>query len=241
MVIYPAIDIKNGKCVRLLQGKFDRETVYYDNPVEAAMLWEKKGFKNIHIVDLDGSLEGKPKNYNLIKKIINSVDIPVQLGGGIRNQSYIDDLLEIGIERVIIGTIAIKNKKLLERLLKDYGDKIAVSIDVRNGFIAVEGWTDTSNIDSIEFASTLKNLGVKTLIYTDISRDGMMKGPNFDVYKKLVKNIDIDIIASGGVSNINDVKKLENIGVSGCIIGRALYNRKVEYKDLLDVSKGGRK
>ncbi|MZQ75085.1 MAG: 1-(5-phosphoribosyl)-5-[(5-phosphoribosylamino)methylideneamino]imidazole-4-carboxamide isomerase [Peptoclostridium sp.] len=232
MMIYPAIDIKDGRCVRLKQGKFDDITVYYENPAEAAALWKGKGAKYIHIVDLDGALEGVPKNLEVIREIANGVDIPVQIGGGIRSRQTVDLLLSAGVRRVIVGTMAVKNRELLEELVKEYGDKIVVGIDAKDGKVAVEGWEEVSSIDSIELASELSTVGVKTVIYTDISKDGMMSGPNFEVYGELKEKTSLEVIASGGISSAEDIKKLAAMGVDGAIVGKALYSGAIDFEDL---------
>ncbi|WP_427340135.1 1-(5-phosphoribosyl)-5-[(5-phosphoribosylamino)methylideneamino]imidazole-4-carboxamide isomerase [Caloranaerobacter sp. DY30410] len=233
MIIFPAIDIKDGKCVRLRQGRFDDVTIYSDNPVEIAKKWEKEGCQYLHLVDLDGAVNGIPNNIELIKEIVSSVSIPVQIGGGIRSRKIVDILLECGVERVIIGTLAVRNPELLEQLIRDYGNRIVVSIDANDGFVAVDGWINLSSINSIEFAKDLEKIGVKTIVYTDISKDGMMKGPNFKVYEELKKKVNINIIASGGISSAGDVKKLKEIGVYGCIVGKAIYSGAVKITELL--------
>jgi len=232
MMIYPAIDIKDGRCVRLKQGKFDDITVYYENPAEAAALWKAKGAEYIHIVDLDGALEGVPKNLEVIREIANSVDIPVQIGGGIRSGQTVDLLLSAGVRRVIVGTMAVKNRELLEELVKEYGDKIVVGIDAKDGKVAVEGWEEVSSIDSIELARELSTVGVKTVIYTDISKDGMMSGPNFEVYGELKEKTPLEVIASGGISSAEDIKRLAAMGVDGAIVGKALYSGAIDFEDL---------
>lgn len=232
MMIYPAIDIKDGRCVRLKQGKFDDITVYYENPAEAAVLWKAKGAKYIHIVDLDGALEGVPKNLEVIREIANGVDIPVQIGGGIRSRQTVDLLLSAGVRRVIVGTMAVKNRELLEELVKEYGDKIVVGIDAKDGKVAVEGWEEVSSIDSIELARELSTVGVKTVIYTDISKDGMMSGPNFEVYGELKEKTELEVIASGGISSADDIKRLAAMGVDGAIVGKALYSGAIDFEDL---------
>lgn len=231
-MIYPAIDIKDGRCVRLRQGKFDDITVYYENPAEAAALWKGKGAGYIHIVDLDGALEGVPKNLEVIREIAKSVDIPVQIGGGIRSKQTVELLLSAGVRRVIIGTMAVKDRGLLDELVKEYGDKIVVGIDAKDGKVAVEGWEEVSSIDSLELAKELSLAGVKTVIYTDISKDGMMSGPNFEVYGELKQNTTLEIIASGGISSIDDIKRLAAMGVDGAIVGKALYSGAIDFEDL---------
>ncbi len=175
MLIYPAIDIKNGKCVMLTQGRFDKEKIYYEDPKEVAKLWKQKGAKALHIVDLDGALEGKSRNLEIIREIIKETDIPVQVGGGIRNPETIKTLIDIGADKVIIGTKAVQDEQMLKQAVNAYGEKIAVAIDAKKGYIAIDGWTKTSTVDALQFAKRIEQLGVKTIIYTDVERDGMLK------------------------------------------------------------------
>ena len=232
MLIYPAIDIKNGKAVMLTQGKFDKETIYYEKPQEVAKMWEEKGAQILHIVDLDGAMEGESRNLPVIEAIVKAVNIPIQLGGGIRSLEAIDKLLAIGVDRVILGTKAIEDRDLLKQALADYGDKIVVAIDGKDGYVAVRGWTETSKTAVLDFAKRVEALGVKTMVYTDIGHDGMLKGPNFEGIKKMKDNLSMNIIASGGVSSREDVEKLIEIGVEGAIIGKALYEGKIDLLDL---------
>lgn len=232
MMIYPAIDIKDGKCVRLTQGKFDKEKVYFESPPEVAKLWQEKGSKVLHIVDLDGALEGESKNLSVIKKIVEAVDIPIQLGGGIRSLETIKALIDIGISRVILGTKAIEDREMLRKAVKMYGNRIVVSIDAKDGYVALNGWTKTSEVIALDFAKELETLGVKTIVYTDIARDGMMKGPNFEAIKKMKEHVEIDVIASGGVTSLDDIIELSKIGVAGAIVGKALYEGKINLADI---------
>lgn len=232
MIIFPAIDIRNGKCVRLTQGRFDQEDIFSDNPVQTALEWENKGAKYLHLVDLDGALHGKSMNEHVIRKIIASVKIPVQLGGGIRDLEAIKWALDMGIARVIIGTSALREKGFVEKALNSFNNRIVVSVDARNGFVAVNGWTQVSEIKALDFAKQLEEIGLKTLVYTDIHKDGMLGGPNFKELEELSKYVNIDIIASGGVSNKEHVIKLEEIGLYGTIIGKALYTGFIRLEDL---------
>lgn len=233
MIVYPAIDIKDGKCVRLKQGRFEDITVYGDDPVEIAMRWKEKGCKYLHLVDLDGALNGTPQNIDVIKQIVKKVNIPVQIGGGVRNEEGVKRLLDLGVKRVIVGTMAINNLELLSKIVDNYSNKIAVSVDAKDGMVAIDGWVNISCISSLQLVKKLDEIGVDTIIYTDISRDGMMNGPNFDIYRQLVNNTEVDIISSGGISSLDDVEKLRDIGVNGCIIGKALYNGILLLEDLL--------
>lgn len=235
MIIFPAIDIKDNKCVRLLQGDFNKVNIYGDDPSEMAKKWEEKGAKFIHIVSLNGARgEGNINDYS-IKKILQSINIPIQIGGGVRDEKRIEDLLAMGVNRVIIGSMAVKNKELLKNLVKKYKEKIVVSIDAKNGKVAIEGWEEVSSLDSINLCKELEEIGVKTIVYTDISKDGMMIGPNFHIYEKLSKETNLNIIASGGVTTLEDVKKLNLMNLYGAIIGKSLYENKIELKEVLSL------
>jgi len=236
LLIIPAIDIKGGKCVRLLQGRPEDETVFSDKPVAMAKHWQKEGAKFLHLIDLDGAFGGVPKNLPLIKRIVESIDIPVELGGGIRTLKDIEHVLDIGLNRVILGTIALKEPDFIESVCKDYSEKIAVGIDAKDGMVATDGWLRVSHKSAIEFAIEMQQRGVKTIIYTDIKRDGMLTGPNINTTKKIAQAVDIDVIASGGISSIDDilaVKSLEQFGVTGVIIGKALYTGKVSLQEAI--------
>lgn len=235
MIIFPAIDIKDNKCVRLLQGDFNKVNIYGDDPSQMAKKWEEKGAEFIHIVSLNGARGEGNINDESIKKILQSVNIPIQIGGGVRDEKRIEDLLAMGVNRVIIGSMAVKNKELLKDLVKKYKEKIVVSIDAKNGKVAIEGWEEVSTLDSIELCKELEEIGVKTIVYTDISKDGMMIGPNFHIYEKLSKETNLDIIASGGVTTLEDVKKLNLMNLYGTIIGKSLYENKIELKEALSL------
>lgn len=235
MIIFPAIDIKDNKCVRLLQGDFDKVNIYGDDPSDMAKKWEDKGSQFIHIVSLNGARGEGNVNDDSIKKILQTVNIPIQIGGGIREEKRVKELLDLGVNRVILGSMAVKNKELLEELVKKYKDKIVVSIDAKDGKVATEGWEEVSSVDSLQLCKELEEIGVKTIVYTDISKDGMMIGPNFHIYEKLSKETNLDIIASGGVTTIDDVKKLNSMNLYGAIIGKALYENKIELKEVLSL------
>ncbi|WP_018591159.1 1-(5-phosphoribosyl)-5-[(5-phosphoribosylamino)methylideneamino]imidazole-4-carboxamide isomerase [Terrisporobacter glycolicus] len=235
MIIFPAIDIKDNKCVRLLQGDFNKVNIYGDDPSQMAKKWEEKGAEFIHIVSLNGARREGNINDDSIKKIIQSVKIPIQIGGGVRDEKRIEDLLDMGVNRVIIGSMAVKNKELLKDLVKKYKEKIVVSIDAKNGKVAIEGWEEVSSLDSIDLCKELEEIGVKTIVYTDISKDGMMIGPNFNIYEKLSKETSLDIIASGGVTTLEDVKKLNLMNLYGAIIGKSLYENKIELEEALSL------
>lgn len=233
MIIFPAIDIRNEKCVRLTQGDYSKMTVYGVDPVEVAIKWQSKGAEYLHIVDLDGAKDGKRVNGAIIEKIAKSTEIPIQVGGGIRDTKAVEELLSNGVSRVIIGTGAIKDLKWLSELVRVYGEKICVSIDAKNGFVATDGWEQISKINAVDFAVNLENIGVRTIVYTDIQKDGMLKGPNFKMYEELMKEVNLDIIASGGITTIEDVETLKRMGIYGAIIGKALYDEKIKLEEAI--------
>lgn len=237
MIIYPAVDVREGKCVRLTQGEFNKETVYSDNPVEMALRWEKMGAQYLHVVDLDGARTGKAQNIAVISEMAVKMGIPVQLGGGIRTIEMIETILCKGIERVILGTSAVKDPELVKRAVKTFENNVVIGIDAKDGMVAIEGWEKTSEFKAIEFAKKMEDLGAKTIIYTDISRDGMLNGPNLKAMEDMVKAVKIDIIASGGVGKIEDIKNLKEVGVSGAIVGRALYTGDVDLKQAIEVGR----
>ena len=237
MIIYPAVDVREGKCVRLTQGEFNKETVYSDNPVEMALRWEKMGAQYLHVVDLDGARTGKAQNIAVISEMAVKMGIPVQLGGGIRTIEMIETILCKGIERVILGTSAVKDPELVKRAVKTFENNVVIGIDAKEGMVAIEGWEQTSEFKAIDFARKMEELGAKTIIYTDISRDGMLNGPNLKAMEEMVKAVKIDIIASGGVGKLEDIKNLKEVGVSGVIVGRALYTGDVDLKQAIEVGR----
>lgn len=233
MRIYPAIDIKDGNCVRLLQGRFSDVTVYGDNPVAMAKKWESMGGEFIHVVDLDGALKGHGVNAEIIKNICSSVNVPVQTGGGIRTMEDIETKLNCGINRVIIGTKAVSNPEFIREAVAKYGDKIVIGIDAKDGRVAVEGWEKCSEFTSVDFAKKMVDLGVKTIVYTDIAMDGTLQGPNVAAMKELASSVQADIIASGGVGNLEHIKSLVDANVEGVIVGRALYTGNVDLSEAI--------
>lgn len=237
MRIYPAIDIKDGKCVRLLQGRFSDVTVYGDSPAAMAEKWESLGGEYIHVVDLDGALKGKGVNAKCIRDICSRVKVPVQTGGGIRTMEDIETKLEMGVSRVIIGTKAVSDSEFVKKAVDKYGDKIVIGIDAKNGMVAVDGWERVSQFEAVDFAVSMSELGVKTIVYTDISTDGTLQGPNTDAMAKMAASVKADIIASGGIGNIEHIKALKNTGVEGVIVGKALYTNNI---DLAEAVKIGR-
>jgi len=231
--VIPAIDILEGKCVRLKQGQYGAETIYSKNPAEVARKWESEGAKRLHIVDLDGARTGLPANIGVIKTIIKEVGIPVQVGGGIRNFTIISDLIKYGADRIILGTTAIKNPNLLSNVCEKFDDKIAVAIDAKGEVAAAEGWMYVTKKNIFTLAKEAIDLGVRRFIYTDISRDGMLEGPNFAGIKNFAAQINVPLIASGGISKKEDVDQIRELGVEGCIVGKALYEGKIRLADIL--------
>ncbi|SJZ31052.1 1-(5-phosphoribosyl)-5-[(5-phosphoribosylamino)methylideneamino]imidazole-4-carboxamide isomerase [Selenihalanaerobacter shriftii] len=238
MEVIPAIDIRNGQCVRLYKGDFEKETVYGE-PLEMAKLWASKGATRLHIVDLDGALDGKPQNLELISEIINEVSLPVQVGGGIRNLETIQNYLNIGVQRVIIGTAAIENPDLVVTAIEKFGaEAIVVGIDAKDGYVATEGWLETSNTTIIELGQAMKARGIEWVVFTDISKDGTLSGLNIDSTKKLAEETGLNVIASGGVSKLKDIKELQKIeesGVKGVITGKALYSESLDLEEAIAV------
>ncbi len=238
MKLYPAIDLKDGKCVRLLQGDYNEVTVYGNNPGEMAKKWESLGGDFLHIVDLDGAKLGKGVNEAAIKSIVEAVNIPIELGGGIRSIEDIALQLERGVARVILGSAAIKNKDLVKEAIETFGaDKIVVGVDAKGGKVAIEGWLEVTDTTALAFCKELEAMGVKTIIYTDIAKDGMMQGPNIEETAKLVEETNLEIIASGGVSSLEDLKALEQIHVHGAIIGKALYTEAIDLREAVSLFK----
>lgn len=230
MIIYPAIDIKDKKCVGLTQGKLSDKIVYYDDPVYVAEKWVRSGAQFLHIIDLDGAFDKPSTNMNIIQDIVNKVPIPIQVGGGIRSIDCIKFYLDMGISRIILGTAAINNISMIEKAVKLFKHKIAIGIDAKDGLVAINGWTKQSHTTAIELAQKMENIGIKTIIYTDIYRDGTLSGPNIDYTEKLIRNTNIDIITSGGIGNYEDIKSVKAIGAAGVIIGKALYEGKIDLK-----------
>lgn len=237
MRIYPAIDIKDGKCVRLFKGQFSDVTVYGDSPAEMAKKWEAQGGEYIHVVDLDGALRGHGVNADIIKDICSSVNVPVQTGGGIRTMEDIEAKLSCGISRVIIGTKAVSDSEFVKRAIDKYGEKIVIGIDAKDGMVAIEGWEKTSNFTAIEFAEKMVSIGVRTIVYTDIATDGTLAGPNVSAMSEMVKAVNADIIASGGIGSLEHIKSLMPTGVEGVIVGKALYTEKVNLTEAVKAVK----
>jgi len=235
MIIFPAIDIKNGVCVRLIKGDFRQITSYENTPIDQASLYFQNGFNNIHIVDLDGALHGRPANSILIQEIINKVKAKIQIGGGIRTIDDISRWIKIGVDKVVMGTAAVENIELLKTACNKFENKIAVSLDVKNGFIALSGWEKQTDISPIDFIKKIENFGVSRIIYTDINKDGTKKGPNIKDAVELSTKAKIPFVISGGISSINDIKKiksLKNSNIEGVIVGKSIYDGDIKINEL---------
>ena len=233
MQIYPAIDLKNKQVVRLYKGDYAKVTVYSDNPVATALSFKEAGAGNIHLVDLDGAKEGSPINYGVIKDIVSETQLFAEVGGGIRDMRRIENYLKAGAGRVILGTAALENPDFLAEAVKEFGGSVAVGIDAKDGKVATRGWLDVSDTDAAEFAVRVRDAGVKTIIYTDISKDGTLSGTNMEVYGKLVKIGGLNVIASGGITYIDEIRQLARVGVYGAILGKALYAGLLNLADAL--------
>jgi phosphoribosylformimino-5-aminoimidazole carboxamide ribotide isomerase len=226
MEVIPAIDLLAGKCVRLYQGDYERSEVFNENPVEVARNWVEQGATRLHVVDLDGAKEGRSINLAAIEAIVRSISIPVQVGGGLRDRDSVSQLINLGVDRIIIGTVAVEQPKLVEQLCQEFPGRIVVGIDARNGMVATRGWLETSAVAATELAQRMSRFGVAAIIYTDIHRDGTLSGPNLEALRELATAIDLPVIASGGVSSLTDLLSLlalEPLGVTGAIVGRAIY------------------
>ncbi len=237
MNIFPAIDLFNGKAVRLLKGDYQKMTVYSENPLEVAKDFENSGAEFLHIVDLEGAKTGDTPNIGTIEKIVKNTSLFTEIGGGIRTLETVEKYVNIGVKRVILGTAAVNDEEFLISAVKKYGEKIAVGIDIKGGFVAIKGWTDLSKFTPFEFCEKMQNIGVKTVICTDVSKDGAMQGTNVDLYKEMSEKFDINIIASGGVSSIDDIKRLKNLEIYGAIIGKAYYTKAISLAEAIEVAK----
>ena len=234
MKLYPAIDLKNGRCVRLVRGDMNQATIYNDDPAAQAREFVEAGFDNLHIVDLNGAFAGKPVNADAVQEIRDAVNLPIQLGGGVRARNVVESWLEAGIERVVVGTLALRKPDLVIEFCKNYPGRIALGIDARAGMVAVQGWEEQSSVPAIDLAKRFEDAGAAAIIYTDIDRDGVGKGPNFDATRALAEAVSTPIIASGGVTSVDDLKTLREIdGVEGAIIGRALYDGSLSPADAI--------
>ena len=234
MLLIPAIDLRNGFCVRLLQGESDKETVYSNDPAAMAVTFEEAGAKRLHLVDLDGAFQGEGANTSSIRSILKNVSIPVQIGGGLRKEEDIDRMLALGVSAVIVGTMAVKHPDVLEKLLKKYTDEqIILGIDARNRKVSIEGWKESTEIQDVKFALRWKNSGIKRVVFTDISRDGMLSGPNLAALREMAEHTGLKIVASGGISSMDDLEQLKTLepnGVDQAISGKAIYEGKIDLK-----------
>ena len=237
MIIFPAIDLYEGKAVRLLRGEYDKMTVYSTNPFEIAEEFKRLGATHIHLVDLEGAKNGTTPNIDIVQKIAKSTGLFTEIGGGIRSMEVIDKYIEAGVDRVILGTAAVEDKEFLKSAVQKYKEKIAVGVDIKDGFVAIKGWTEKSEYTCFDFCSEMQTLGVKTIICTDISKDGAMQGTNLELYKELSNRFDMQIVASGGVSDIENVKSLCKMDIYGAIIGKAYYTKAIDLKEAIEVAK----
>jgi phosphoribosylformimino-5-aminoimidazole carboxamide ribotide isomerase len=236
MKIFPAIDIKDKKCVRLVKGDFDNKTEYEMSPVDQAGKYKDHGFKNLHIVDLDGALTGETVNLDIIEEIVGKYDLKIEIGGGIRNFESIKKYSDVGVEKVILGSAAIKDKYFLKEACKKFPDKIALGLDAKDGYLSVSGWKEDSNQLTLDYLKEVNDYGASRLIYTDINRDGMKQSPNFDETSKVADNSNCPVIISGGVSSIDDIKKakeLDNKNIEGIIVGKAIYDGDIKLEELV--------
>ena len=237
MNIFPAIDLYSGKAVRLFKGDYSKMTVYSENPLEVARDFEQKGAEFIHLVDLEGAKDGTTPNFETVKSIAENTRLFTEIGGGIRSMETVEKYLGAGVNRVILGTAAVENQDFLKTAVKKYGEKIAVGVDIKDGFVAVKGWTEASSYSCFDFCKKMRETGVKTLICTDISKDGAMQGTNRELYRELAEKFDIDIVASGGVSTLDDIRALKKLGLYGAIIGKAYYIGAIDLKEALEAAK----
>lgn len=243
MEVIPAIDLLEGRCVRLYQGDYTQSEVFDENPVEVARQWAAQGATRLHLVDLDGAKAGHPVNQQAIEAIVRAVALPVQVGGGLRDQASVASLLKLGVQRIILGTVAVEQPQLVEQLCQEFPGQIVVGIDARNGKVATRGWLETSEVDAVPLAQQMAQFGAAAIIYTDIHRDGTLKGPNREALRELAQAIEIPVIASGGVSSVTDLLNLlalEPTGVTGAIVGRALYTGDLSLKEAIRAVGNGR-
>ena len=237
MLIFPAIDLYEKQAVRLFKGDYNRKTVYSDDPVSVALEFKKSGASHIHLVDLEGAKTGETPNFDVVCAIKRETGLFCEIGGGIRSIEVVEKYISAGLDRVILGTAAVTNEGFVQEAVEKYGEKIAVGIDIKDGFAAIKGWTESSGIDAFEFCERMEKIGVRTLICTDISKDGAMVGTNRALYKKLSEKFSVDIVASGGVSSIDDVKALRKLNIYGAIIGKAYYTKAVDLGEAIEVAK----
>ena len=237
MIIFPAIDLYDKKAVRLYKGDYNQMTVYSENPLEVAKGFKAAGAEYIHMVDLEGAKDGTTPNFDIVASVAKESGLKVEIGGGIRNEETVKKYIDAGVMRVILGTAALNDRQFLESVCKKYGDKIAVGADLKDGQVAVKGWLETSKVSGMDFLSEMESLGVKTVICTDISRDGAMRGTNRELYKELSEKFSMDIVASGGVSTIEDIKALREMNLYGAIVGKAIYTGDIDLREAIEVVK----
>lgn len=242
MLLFPAIDLKEGKAVRLLQGRMEDSTVYSDNPVDLAKSFESQGAEYLHIVDLNGAFTGKPVNDEMIRRIVGNVSMKIQVGGGIRTMERITELIELGVERVILGTIAVKNPELVAEAARLYGRRVIVGIDAKEGLVAVQGWAETTEMKAIDLGKAMKVMGVQSVVFTDIARDGMLQGPNIESTVQMARETGLSVIASGGITTLDDLRKLQvealkGVAIEGAITGKALYSGAFTLKEALEAAR----
>jgi phosphoribosylformimino-5-aminoimidazole carboxamide ribotide isomerase len=233
MIILPAIDIKDGRCVRLFQGDYAQVTTYDEDPIQVALRWQTAGAQWLHLVDLDGAAEGYPVNAELIKRIREATTLHIEVGGGMRSLEHIDRVLSLGVDRVILGTVAITNRTLLQKAVARWGERIVVGLDARDGWVAISGWRETSRVKAVTLAQELCAQGVQRFIYTDIARDGALTGPNFEALEEMLRSVSCPLIASGGVSSTADLLALSRTGVEGTIVGKAIYSGSVDLAEAI--------
>ncbi len=238
MRLYPAIDIIDGACVRLSQGDYQKKTTFAEDPVAVALKWQSQGGEFLHLVDLDGAKSGDMPNFKLITQIAQRLDIPVEIGGGIRDIKAVESYLSHGIRRVILGTSAIRDPEFVQNAIACYGDRIVIGIDAKDGMVAVSGWEEVSSISALSLAKQMEEMGAKTIIYTDIATDGMLQGPNLAAMEEMVRHVSLDIVASGGVSSLSDLEGLSRTGVEGAIVGKALYTGHLQLPEAIAACKG---
>lgn len=238
MQIWPAIDLRGGRCVRLVQGDYDRETTYADDPAAMARQWVEQGAEYLHIVDLDGARDGRPVNVDAVRAIFRAVEVPCELGGGIRDEEAIEKLLELGLNRLVIGTLALKEPDWFRQMCEKYPQKLVLGIDARDGMVATEGWLETSQTAATDLAAQFQASPLAAIVYTDIARDGMLAGPNLEAMQQMKRSVDIPVVASGGISSADDVARLGQIPMDGCIIGKALYEGQLSLGDALAAAGG---
>lgn len=240
MILYPAIDLKDGHVVRLKQGRFDEVTVYSEEPLAMAQKWVEAGAQWLHVVDLNGAMQGKPVNTGVIETIMQGVDVPIQIGGGIRSRDIAEIYLTLGAGRIVLGTQAIEDPELVQVLAKEFPERVAVGIDAKDGYVAVRGWQQTGEQKAVDLAKKMADMGAACIIYTDISRDGMLTGPNFDATREMARQSSIPIIASGGIATLDDIKRLKEMeadGITGAILGRSLYEGTLDLGEAIKIAK----